>query len=480
MTQPQQQGGQSSSASDPNAVPLDAEAKQLKLDQQKAQARQAIAEARQAELKASLPSPATKPLEGTVILGDKAGYMAELAAYAVLDHAADQITADAAAAINSAPLPAPAAVGLDKNAPPPQPRLDGQSILLVSDPALVASDWPYRVVNDQLLRLNDAVAGAATAVAGAATAVAGLVAPSKPEPERRPAAEKLVGAPPAAAAASAVPAYVGAVADVIGLFRTDYTITGRDVVLQPPALLAAAARRLRGLGANVIVDGFTLLSSGSVLDRFDQLRRGRDDLLVAITKLDKTVIAPEQAELDRRVALLAEQAAAYDKQRDTGKEDTAIKQRVDELQAQVDEQTIATAGPAAASAQAHTVLDAVDAFVAAVTAAPQTGYPPLVAAAIRERLHATDETRISHVLCLTIGSAGGDTITRKSLFRASGIVGYVGGCQITHLMLDTAQGFLVTSGSQALTATLRYDLKSNRVTDRHISSEERLPRLSTG
>jgi hypothetical protein len=73
-------GGSANAKPDPDHVPLDAEAKALKLEQTKAESRkaialseQAIADAQKKTLLAKLPSSDVKPLEGKIDIGEKGG-----------------------------------------------------------------------------------------------------------------------------------------------------------------------------------------------------------------------------------------------------------------------------------------------------------------------------------------------------------------------------------------------------------------------
>src|SRR5262245_33042316 len=74
-----------------DTVVLDAEARALKLDQAKAEARKAIAQADRAVLDAALPAAPANPPEGTVGVSDTSGLVAELATYAALTCCAKKI-----------------------------------------------------------------------------------------------------------------------------------------------------------------------------------------------------------------------------------------------------------------------------------------------------------------------------------------------------------------------------------------------------
>src|SRR5215470_5298332 len=113
-------------------IPLDDEAKRLKLEQVKAEARKAIAEAQKAALASQLPSPEFKSPEGTVDLSDKAGLVAQLVAYEMLNAAAKTIANEVVEVAQKGH---------------PGSKLN---LLLVDDRRLVATDWPYQIIHSQL------------------------------------------------------------------------------------------------------------------------------------------------------------------------------------------------------------------------------------------------------------------------------------------------------------------------------------------
>ena len=112
-----------------------------------------------------------------------------------------------------------------------------------------------------------------------------------------------------------------------------------------------------------------------------------------------------------------------------------------------------------APAKAH--ADVADAALARFddfsTAATTGATPPLVAAALRERLHGNDRA-YTHVLFVGVEGSGAETITKKGLFRRSGQVGFVGGCEVSFLLLDLESGNVAAAGAVPLVGHLHYDL----------------------
>lgn len=80
----------------------------------------------------------------------------------------------------------------------------------------------------------------------------------------------------------------------------------------------------------------------------------------------------------------------------------------------------------AAQAEVEAVLAEVERFVAAAVTSGDGGCPPIVAAALGEKLDGSTNG-ITHVLFVEASSAGGETITRQSWWRRTPEVVYVGG-----------------------------------------------------
>jgi hypothetical protein len=124
----------SDTSKDPE-VPLDDEAKKLKLEAIKAEARKSIATAQQATLEAQLPKSDVTAPEGKIEAGENVGMVAQAVAYSALGDVAGKI----AGAI-------------------PQKA----SVLIVDSRGLFATDWQYEMVTgdlaDQKTALDNAVA----------------------------------------------------------------------------------------------------------------------------------------------------------------------------------------------------------------------------------------------------------------------------------------------------------------------------------
>ena len=190
-------------------VPLDDEAKKLKLDAIKAEARKTIAQAQKDTLAAQFPSSDVEAPEGKVDVGEKVGMVAQAVAYSAMADVA-QTVADA--------VPANAAV------------------LVVDDRGLFATDWQYEMVTGDLAEQKTALD----------EAVKVLAPPEKPEkppaaPEGADVAPLVAGLAPALTVASSL---AGGAAQLAGLFRSDYGLSALETKIESTPFIAAVTEKL--------------------------------------------------------------------------------------------------------------------------------------------------------------------------------------------------------------------------------------------
>src|SRR5262249_37006077 len=134
----------------------------------------------------------------------------------------------------------------------------GAGVLIVEDRALALSDAPYQEITKRL----DVFRQQFDTTTSELNAVAALSqgAPSA-EVVRTEFGPALAAVP---AAGQAVVSTVGLAADLVGMFKSNYTISGRDLNLEFTALAAAVAQNLVGK-AIVIIDGLFDLDESPTL-----------------------------------------------------------------------------------------------------------------------------------------------------------------------------------------------------------------------
>lgn len=444
------ESGNSTNSAEP-ATELDAEAKRLKLEQTKAESRKAIAEAQKGMLAAQLPASEMKPLEGKVDVGTGVGLVGQLLTYRMLDDAATSIATEV--------------------------KKDGRKIFVVDSRQLITSDWAYEAVHSQLVVQATALDDAMTILAEAPELEGepGLVEIEveegvDAEEAATEAAEELAGARGASMELAFVPALtgaaaiVGAAASLVGMFRTDYSISAKEVAIGATPLVAAVAKRLLGNEGAVCVDGFYTLRNSATINQFWQARAKRNALERRCLTLKAKSVQPSDRLLEDLRAELKETSAAYSKALGEAKAPPnlgSLRNRLRATRRAIRKAENDSAVTRSRVAVAEVSVAQFDAFSTAVSTTAKEGeYPPLVAAAIREGLH---NDAYTHVLFVGIEGSAAETITRKSFFRRSGQVGYMGGAEVSYLLLDLKSNALVAAGNKTLLSHLNYDLDTSSV-----------------
>lgn len=418
-------------------VQLDEEAKKLKLEAIKAEARKSIAQAQQERLAAQLPKSEVTPPEGKVELGEKVGLLAEVVAYSALRDVAAQV-----------------AGSVKKHTP------DGAFVLIVESRALFATDWPYAVIHDELAGHLTALQAATDALESRAPAAA----PPAKEPEE-PRVEAL-GVPLAAVTPGLAVAegVVGGAAGIAAMFRNDYTISSRETKVGSTPLVAAVASELASATRTVVVDGFELVIGSRVLADFNAARAQRRRLEHAKIEQEQS-IAADAANSDALRARVKDAGADYDKALAEAKSGVDLKNLEDNLhalQSRLAELDAALAEPRAVIAVASAAAARFDAFATVVTTLPAGApYPPLVSAALREQLHAQRDAKVTHVLFVEVDTAGAETVAIRSLFRQR--ARFVGGLHVSYLLLAVEVNKIVKAGTAAGIRQMNYRLRTGKL-----------------
>ena len=102
----------------------------------------------------------------------------------------------------------------------------------------------------------------------------------------------------------------------------------------------------------------------------------------------------------------------------------------------------------------------IDAAVTGLTAVPEGGEAPLFTAARRERLDPTlpSADAVTHVLYVNVDALATDTVTRRSLLGASGVVRFLTAGNASWLLLDPATGAVTAGGQESLADLLTLGL----------------------
>jgi hypothetical protein len=423
----------------------------------KAQAEQATAEAEKAKFTAGLPASSAKPLEGKVDLDDKAGYFSEILAFESAADGAGKIAKQVAENL-----------GTTKN------------IYLVKQPDYIKGALQLKEI-EQRLQTFDAMF---SALGNRYKVEDGNIVLSEAAP---------------LLALAALPAAVGALADVAALFRVDRSVKGHTTTVTDEALMAEVARALRGaeikkkVTLQVFRPSLDTTPTPSILDALKAIRAKADQAALRLADLRTTLaamgvkieitvakIADTQRKLDKitndtaadrkdvkdeikRLKLLFEtvpaektdernrlnQAIAEQNteltrlQTDDGKKQAPLLTKLDELNDSLEGPKNQKALGELAASQFETVIKAFTDFTLKLVSVPDGGNSsPL--ASLAETCILRDLPTDSLILAVTVAGQGGEVETRKSIWT-SGTIYHRAGTACTYTLFSN-HGTVVDSG----------------------------------
>jgi hypothetical protein len=444
---------------------------------EKAAATPPVAEGKAESLETLVPTITDAP-KGEVTLGPNAGAFGPWRAHQVIDGTAKQI----------------AAAARESLAATDEPR-----VLVVNDRSLLADDWMAHQVRDALTRLSErlerlvrdvdeglhqltnairhykekedeyewemrsrtAARGAVPRAAGPQAAGPQAVGPQAAGPTPAPAAT------PAGALAAAV--------DLLGLLRTDYTITATAVSATPSELATLTAAHLAAppapadeaeaedKGVAVEADAFSTMRSSPSTKSFAAVLQVRDHAVLEVWRLqdDLAWVEAELTSIKARVALFEQNWA---KAMGEGKDQSItepLRSALDQLSEQASRRERA-AGPARTLvAHAQQVVADVDAAVTAFLVAPEGGQAPLLTTVRRERLDATVTTeKITHVLYVQLDGVAADAVTRRSILGTSGYIRFLSAGNASWLLLEASSGTIAGGGQVSLADVMTFGLEN--------------------
>ena len=367
--------------------------------------------------------------------------------------------------------------------------MPGPRVLVVDDRPLLEGDWTARHVRDTLDRLNRRI-GALREQLTADQETLGQGIRDYAESEATvgqaadgEAAEGEVAAvdtqfrggsaaAPAGTATGAIPAVVpgafGAAVDLLGLIRTDYTLTVSTVTPGPAELVTLTAAHLAAAEVRVEADVFSTMRASPSMEKLRTLLDARDDVVEAIFGLART-LAPVEAELAAIAGRVAIVEPEWAKAVADAKEGSVVQalQRATDALAQQARRREQVAGPARALvAYAQQVVADIDAAVTALLQAPGGGQAPLFTAARRERLENQGGVQdiITHVLYVNLDAVAADTVTRRSILGASSILRFLTATNASWILLDTATGTIAGGSQESRADIMTFSLETGKAT----------------
>lgn len=406
-----------------------------------AEAEKAIAEAKKAKLKAEMPDGVTAtPPEGAITTDDKFGYLAELVANDTLTRQVKKLVNK----LSTAELP------------------DNSKILLVDDLNIAARDVQLLQVKNQLDRLKKGMDTQITAndaylqpgeikrdtkkeeadveLTYVMSSIASLIA--------IPVVASVIGSaatiPPLLTAAGAV---VGSVANIVSMFRKDYTIKGKAISLSDMALKALIAGKLGEVKEKnylVYLPDFYNITKSTLIETFESLGEKRWKLEYQVQLLQQQIVEPTKkaiAGLEAEIKKIKDPSLLEPKKKEL--KDLTIF-------LQVTEKTVL---------QSKSLMEAYDkSSEVLLTAAEGQNTSPMAAAVLQEKIL---EFQITHLLYAKILSGGGEAITGKKMM-GSGKTAYLGGSVVSYV-LAKVEGDIVAADTLVEAGRLDYELGSKEI-----------------
>jgi hypothetical protein len=375
-----------------------------------------------------LPASETKPLSGATTVKDGAGYPGELVAFSLLN----DVTSSIAAAVN---------------------RAQANHVLIVEDRALLDSEWPFLSVTTQLAATRDTLDKASEL----------LVVAQQPEQDK--AAVEVLAVPPVVSALGALPKIVGGVADIAGMFRTNYAMSSRTMSAEgtPVAAQVASLLLTQSSGVAVSLDGFATVraDASELLTELDEVRNRRRQL-----EIDSIPVRERVAQVTSVIATLSADRTATQasllKVLEANKDATQLAERLAAIDEQIGHHQIESAHDVATLAVVHAAVAAHDAFEMATRTAAAGERAPLLSALAREQLHRPNGP--SHVLFVSVDSVGADIATPQSQLGETDYVRYFGGMQVSYLLYEVSSGRVVAAEVERRIASAKLDLKGGQLT----------------
>jgi len=316
-----------------------------------------IAEANLAALKAQFPPGESKPIEGKVTTDEKSGYVADLVAYHAMIETANII----AGKINNL-------------------SLSEESRLIIVD----SLDFCGPEV--QLLQVSSQINFWYSELDGQIMSIDGLL-PKEVKVEEE---IEMFGLAPIAAGSVLATGLLSSAADIIGYFRTDYEVKGREIKLSDVSLRSLVAGRVDKCPVYLL--NFHRISSSDLINRFNTCIEKKKLLRQSMIQLKSQVI------------------------------DVASKKKGEK--------------PSEAEIiylRSEAVIKEFHEFNKLVNSVPAgSKYSPLASSVIRQYL---DGIGATHLLYLAVTSSGGDVITGRGIWQW-GKVKYLGGCVASFILAD--------------------------------------------
>lgn len=393
----------------PALMPLEEELARLDLEKKIAERKKEIAEAEQATREAKLPETDTEGLEGTVTLQDGAGYYSEILAYRTLSKTSDNLA--------------------DKV----RKSLENETVVLTDEFDLSQNAALWEIIHGKLKDFEQR-----------------FDALLKQYPLRDDGTIDMTKPETLLAAATVIPAFLGAAADIAAFFKVNREIKARTVSLSNRALLSEVAHAILPQegqnGATILIPSLRIGGKGKLTAKLEDLRGKRREAAARREKIrDQLDLDPVR--LEKLTKKLASKEAEKAKLEGTGDDPAKVAALEQEIQ-QLTEERLPLSRRAARwkeiTEQFDPLIQAFDALDSTLTTRPSgEGQAPLEAVATIDVIKG--QTPAPWLLYLEVVSQGAEIEITKSMW-SSGRISYIGGSVVAYFLLD-GDGKLISSGA---------------------------------
>ena len=335
---------------------------------------QKLAEAKKATIEAQYPKSATQPLEGTITTSEKFGYIAEIVSYQAMSEKTIQVAKEIDTKLT-----------------------DKHKVLIVDKLDLSSGDIPLIQIENQFQYFNDII--------------------DKQTEHNKKLLQEVKALDVAALLIPAVVSVVGSIADIMGFFRTNYSITGQEFTLKNDALTANIAKNLSKPKKYIL--SFQIIEKSKIIEDFVTFLKNK-------LELEKT----------------------KDKLKHKSKEIRVCSKTTPQSQLDLTEIE-------AAIIDSETIISACNDFVKSITTVAEEGsLSLLVQAAVREFIR---DKEITHILYLNIVSSGGEAITKQSSLARVLNTSFIGGSAFAYILAEK-DGKIIISDTAVSLAQLDHKL----------------------
>jgi hypothetical protein len=382
---------------------LKRELERAKLEKELAEARQAVAVAERAEFDAQLPKTQTKGPEGSVTLQAGAGYFSEILAYRTLSETSQYVADLIDTKLTDSTNPN---------------NLTKFTVILTDQFDLSVNDALWQLIDVKLKDFD------------------GRFDATLARYQKADGTLNLVQAEAVPAALLAVPAILGAAADIAAFFRVNREIAGRTVTLSSRALLANMASAIIKKGNAVIIPALRIGGQGTLFSRLSDLQAKRRSL-VTLRERIRDEIKPNPALVEQLGVELTAKRAELAKIKEKDPKDPGVSQIQEQIEA-IDQKR---ADEGRRIARWKRVTDEIDPLIQEFNALETTltsrptgqSQSPLEAVATIDIIRSKgDEAKVLYV---SVVSQGGEVEITKSAWT-SGRISYVGGSVVSFFLMQ--------------------------------------------